>query len=151
MSLAVAIQMDPIESVNIDADSTFVLALEALRRGHRLYHYLPQDLSLRDGRLSAWSRPLVVRREKGNHFTLGEATQLDLAGVDVVLMRQDPPFDMAYITATHLLEHVQPGTLVVNDPIAVRNAPEKLLATHFPDLMPPTLISADRRQILDFL
>ncbi len=150
MSLAVAIQMDPIESINIDADSTFVLALEALRRGHRLYHYLPQHLSLRQGRLSAWARPLVVRREKGNHFTLGEPGQLDLGSVDVVLMRQDPPFDMAYITATHLLEHIHPKTLVVNDPFQVRNAPEKLLVTHFPDLMPPTLISADRRQILDF-
>jgi glutathione synthase len=150
MSLAVAIQMDPIESINFDADSTFVLALEAERRGHRLYHYLPQHLSLRQGRLSAWSRPLTVRREKGNYFTLGEAAQLDLSGVDVVLMRQDPPFDMAYITATHLLEHIHPKTLVVNDPIHVRNAPEKLLVTHFPDLMPPTLISADRRQILDF-
>jgi glutathione synthase len=150
MSLAVAIQMDPIESVNIDADSTFVLALEAQRRGHRLYHYLPQHLTLRQGRVSAWARPLVVRRERGNHFTLGEAEQLDLGSVDVVLMRQDPPFDMAYITATHLLEHIHPKTLVVNDPIHVRNAPEKLLVTHFADLMPPTLISADRRQILDF-
>jgi glutathione synthase len=150
MSLTVAIQMDPIESINIDADSTFVLALEALERGHRLYHYLPQHLSLRQGRLSAWARPLVVRREKGNHFSLGEATQLDLGNVDVVLMRQDPPFDMAYITATHLLEHIHPKTLVVNDPIEVRNAPEKLLVTHFPDLMPPTLISGDRRQIIDF-
>ncbi|HXP97039.1 MAG TPA: glutathione synthase [Telmatospirillum sp.] len=150
MSLAVAIQMDPIESINFDADSTFVLALEAERRGHRLYHYLPQHLSLRQGRLSAWSRPLTVRREKGNYFTLGEAVQLDLSGIDVVLMRQDPPFDMAYITATHLLEHIHPKTLVVNDPIHVRNAPEKLLVTHFPDLMPPTLISADRRQILEF-
>jgi glutathione synthase len=150
MSLAVAIQMDPIESVNIDADSTFVLALEAQRRGYRLYHYLTQHLSLRQGRVSAWSRPLVVRREKENHFTLGEAVQLELDQVDVVLMRQDPPFDMAYITATHLLEHIHPKTLVVNDPVHVRNAPEKLLVTHFPDLMPPTLISTDRRQILDF-
>ncbi len=150
MSLTVAIQMDPIESIHIDADSTFVLALEALERGHRLYHYLPQHLSLRQDRLSAWARPLVVRREKGNHFSLGEATQLDLGTVDVVLMRQDPPFDMAYITATHLLEHIHPKTLVVNDPVEVRNAPEKLLVTHFPDLMPPTLISGDRRQIADF-
>jgi glutathione synthase len=150
MSLAVAIQMDPIESINIDADSTFVLALEAQRRGHRLYHYLPQHLSLRQGVVSAWARPLTVRREKGTHFTLGEADQLDLGSLDVVLMRQDPPFDLAYITATHILEHIHPKTLVVNDPIEVRNAPEKLLVTHFCDLMPPTLISADRRQILDF-
>jgi glutathione synthase len=142
--------MDPIETINIDSDSTFVLALEAQRRGHRLYHYLPQHLSLQGGSVSAWARPLLVRREKGNHFTLGDAAQLDLAGVDVVLMRQDPPFDMAYITATHLLEHIHPRTLVVNDPFHVRNAPEKLLVTHFPELMPPTLISADRRQILAF-
>lgn len=150
MSLAVAIQMDPIESINIDADSTFVLALEAQRRGHSLYHYLPQRLALRDGRVSAWAQPLEVRRERGNHFTLGEGRQLDLASVDVVLMRQDPPFDMAYITATHLLEHIHPRTLVVNDPAQVRNAPEKLLVTHFSRLMPPTLITADRRQIQEF-
>ncbi|HIJ62488.1 MAG TPA: glutathione synthase [Rhodospirillaceae bacterium] len=150
MSLSVAIQMDPIESVDIDADSTFVLALEAMRRGHRLYHYLPQNLSFRAGRLSAWARPLAVRREKGNHATLGPPAQLELGSMDVLLMRQDPPFDMAYITATHLLEHIHPKTLVVNDPFHVRNAPEKLLVTHFPDVLPPTLISADRRQIMDF-
>ena len=150
MTLSVAIQMDPIETVDIDADSTFVLALEAERRGYRLYHYLPQHLTLRAGRISAWARPLKVRRAKGDHFTLGEGCQLDLSTVEVVLMRQDPPFDMAYITATHLLEHIHPKTLVVNDPFHVRNAPEKLLVTHFPELMPPTLISADRRQILDF-
>jgi glutathione synthase len=150
MSFAVAIQMDPIDSINIDADSTFVLALEAQRRGHTLYHYLPQHLSLRQGTVSAWARPLEVRRESGNHFTLGEGRQLDLRDMRVVLMRQDPPFDMAYITATHLLEHIHPATLVVNDPVQVRNAPEKLLVTHFPDLMPPTLITADRRQILAF-
>jgi len=150
MSLAVAIQMDPIESININADSTFVLALEAQRRGHALYHYLPSDLALKNGRVLAWVRPLTVRRELGNHFTLGEASLIDLATMDVVLMRQDPPFDMAYITATHLLEHIHPRTLVVNDPVHVRNAPEKLLVTHFEGVMPPTLITADRRQILDF-
>jgi glutathione synthase len=150
MSLAVAIQMDPIQSINIDADSTFVLALEAQARGYRLYHYLPQDLSLRQGVVSAYARPLAVRRIAGDHFTLGEAIQLPLAEVDVVLMRQDPPFDMAYLAATHLLEHIHPKTLVVNDPASVRNAPEKLLVTHFPDLMPPTLVTADRRQIHDF-
>lgn len=150
MTLSVAIQMDPIESINIDADSTFMLATEAQARGHRLYHYLPQNLSFRQGKVAAWARPLTVRREKGNHYSLGEAINLDLASVDVVLMRQDPPFDMAYITATHLLEHVHPKTLVVNDPVHVRNAPEKLLVTHFPDLMPPTLIASDRRDILDF-
>jgi len=150
MTLSVAIQMDPIESINIDADSTFMLAMEAQARGHRLFHYLPQNLSFRQGRVSAWAKPLQVRRKKDDHFTLGEAESLDLSKVDVVLMRQDPPFDMAYITATHLLEHVHPKTLVVNDPVHVRNAPEKLLVTHFPDLMPPTLISSDRRDIVDF-
>jgi glutathione synthase len=150
MSLAVAIQMDPIESVDIDADSTFVLALEALKRGHTLFHYLPRDLALRDGRVLARVRPLGVRRVKGDHFTLGEARTVDLAEMDVVLMRQDPPFDMAYITATHLLDHIHPRTLVVNDPTQVRNAPEKLLVTHFGDLMPPTLITSDREQIMDF-
>jgi len=150
MSLAVAIQMDPIGDIDIDADSSFVLALEAQRRGHGLYHYLPQDLSFRDGRVYAMARPLEVRRERGNHATLGEATQIDLATLDVVLMRQDPPFDMAYITATHLLEHVHPDTLVVNDPLHVRNAPEKLFVTHFGGLMPPTLISSVREEILAF-
>ena len=150
MSLSVAIQMDPIETIDIDADSTFMLALEAQNRGHSLFHYLPQDLAFRDGRLLARARPLEVRRKKGDHATLGEATMLDLAGVDIVLMRQDPPFDMAYITATHLLEHVHPDTLVVNDPAQVRNAPEKLFVTHFDGLLPPTLITSDREQILAF-
>jgi glutathione synthase len=150
MSLAVAIQMDPIETINIDVDSTFVLALEAQARGHLLYHYLPKSLSLVEGRVRACAQRLTVRREYGNHATLGEAEHLDLAGVDVVLMRQDPPFDMAYITATHLLEHIHPATLVVNDPVHVRNAPEKLFVAHFPELMPPTLITSDRREILDF-
>ncbi len=150
MSLAVAIQMDPIDKIDIQADSTFALALEAQRRGHGLYHYLPQALSLRDGRVVARARALEVRRELGNHFSLGSEESIDLAGVDVVLMRQDPPFDMAYITATHLLEHIHPDTLVVNDPVEVRNAPEKLFATHFDDLMPPTLITSDKREILAF-
>ncbi len=150
MSLTVAIQMDPIESIDIDADSTFVLALEAARRGHTLYHYLPDNLSFRDGRIYASARPLAVRRKRGDHFTLGEEAELDLAGVDIVLMRQDPPFDMAYITATHLLEHIHPETLVVNDPAEVRNAPEKLFVTRFEGLLPPTLIASDRREILAF-
>ncbi|RAU23687.1 glutathione synthase [Paramagnetospirillum kuznetsovii] len=150
MSLAVAIQMDPIESIDIDADSTFVLALEAQKRGHALFHYLPRDLAFRNGKVLARVRPLNVRRVKGDHFTLGAAELVDLSSMDVVLMRQDPPFDMAYITATHLLDHIHPKTLVVNDPTEVRNAPEKLLVTHFGDLMPPTLITSDRDQILDF-
>ncbi|SMF08747.1 glutathione synthase [Tistlia consotensis] len=150
MSLAVAIQMDPIEAIDIDADSTFALALEATRRGHGLYHYLPRELAFRDGRLYAHARPLEVRRVKGDHYSFGTPEVLDLATVDVVLMRQDPPFDMAYITATHLLEHVHPATLVVNDPANVRNAPEKLFVTHFPDLMPPTLITSHREEIREF-
>ena len=147
MSLAVAIQMDPIAGVNIDADSTFVLALEAQARGHLLYHYGPKNLTFRNGRLYARAEPLKVQRERGNHYTLGPSELIDLAGVDVVLMRQDPPFDMAYITATHLLERIHPQTLVVNDPASVRNAPEKLFVTQFPELMPPTLITSDRREI----
>ncbi len=150
MSLAVAIQMDPIESIDIDADSTFVLALEAQRRNHALFHYLPEALTYRQNRVYARAHPLEVRRERGNHFTLGSPQTLDLATMDVILMRQDPPFDMAYITATHLLEHVHPRTLVVNDPAAVRNAPEKLFVTHFSDLMPPTLITSCREEIVAF-
>lgn len=150
MSLAVAIQMDPIQSININADSTFMLAQEAQARGHALFHYLPSQLAFKNGRVVARVRPLTVRRQWGDHFTLGDEQLIDLATMDVVLMRQDPPFDMAYITATHLLEHVHPRTLVVNDPVHVRNAPEKLLVTHFPGLMPPTLITSDRQQILDF-
>ncbi len=150
MALRVAIQMDPIESIDIDADSTFVLALEAQRRGHRLYHYLPQDLSFYRGRVVARARSLKVRRRKGDHYLLGAPEELDLATVDMVLMRQDPPFDMAYITATHLLQHIHPETYVVNDPVEVRNAPEKLFVAHFPDLMPPTLITSDRARITAF-
>ena len=150
MSLAVAIQMDPIESIDIEGDSTFALALEAQARGHALFHYLPQNLSLRDGRVLARAQPLAVRREADNFFTKGAEETLDLAGVDVVLMRQDPPFDMAYITATHVLEHIHPQTLVVNDPVSVRNAPEKLFVTHFDGLMPPTLITSNRDDIIAF-
>ncbi len=150
MGLSVAIQMDPIETINIDADSTFVLALEAQRRGHRLYHYLVSDLALAGGRVTAQARSLAVRREHGNHHSFGAAERIDLADMDVVLMRQDPPFDMAYITATHILEHVHPRTLVVNDPVHVRNAPEKLFVTHFPELMPPTLITSSPGEIAAF-
>ena len=150
MSLTVAIQMDPIESVNINADSTFVLALEAQKRGHKLIHYLPKHLSFREGKVIARARSLQVRHETGNHYTLGDFESLDLTSVDVVLMRQDPPFDMAYITATHVLEHIHPKTLVVNDPVSVRNAPEKLFVTHFPGVMPPTLISSDAEEIKIF-
>ena len=150
VSLTVAIQMDPIETINIDADSTFVLALEAQARGHVLYHYLVQDMWLRGNTLKAKARRLEVRRELGRHHSFGPYETIDLATVDVVLMRQDPPFDMGYITATHLLEHIHPKTLVVNDPASVRNAPEKLFVTHFPDLMPPTLITRSREAIVEF-
>ena len=142
-SLKVAIQMDPIEHINIDADSTFALGLEAAARGHVLWHYHPRALALEGHTLLARANPLKLRREKGNHFTLGPTEMLDVGTMDVVLMRQDPPFDMAYITATHLLEHIHPKTLVVNDPAEVRNAPEKLFVTKFPELMPPTVITAD--------
>ena len=158
--LKVAVQMDPIETIDIKGDSTFALMLEAQRRGHTLWHYEVRHLSLREGkpspgarntdRLTAKARPVTVQRVHGAHHIFGAAVTLDLAGMDVVLMRQDPPFDMAYITATHMLEHIHPGTLVVNDPASVRNAPEKLLVTHFPDLMPPTLITWDTEAIRAF-
>ncbi|MDA0229470.1 MAG: glutathione synthase [Proteobacteria bacterium] len=150
MGLAVAIQMDAMDSINIAGDSTFALALEGQARGHALFHYLPADLSLKQGRVIARARPLQVRSQVGNHFAVGEAELLDLATMDVVLMRQDPPFDMSYITATHLLEHIHPGTLVVNDPVHVRNAPEKLFVTHFENVMPPTLITCDAALIHEF-
>lgn len=148
MTLKVAIQMDPIESINIDTDSSFMMALEAQRRGHALWHYHPRDLALRGNKLYARVRPMQVRRERGNHHSMGAAEVIDLSTMDMVLMRQDPPFDMAYITATHLLEHIHPKTLVVNDPVSVRNAPEKLFVTHFPDLMPPTVITSSRDEVL---
>ena len=149
-ALRVAVQMDPIAGINIDADSTFALMLEAQTRGHSLWHYHVRDLALTAGRVVAHAEPVTVARKQGAHYAFGPAEELDLATVDVVLMRQDPPFDMAYITATHLLEHIHPKTLVVNDPASVRNAPEKLFVLHFPELMPETLVTADRRQILKF-
>ena len=150
MSLTVAFQMDPLEPIDIEADSTFVLALEAQRRGFELYHYLPQDLAFEDGSVRAHARPFELRREVGNHVTLGASRRLELAGIDVVMLRQDPPFDMAYITTTHLLEQLHPKPLVVNDPAEVRNAPEKLFVTGFPELMPPTLIASNREDIFAF-
>ena len=150
MTLAVAIQMDPMDGIDINADSTFVLAMEAQKRGFALFHYLPSRLSFKDGRVIAKANPLEVRREQGNHFSLGETQEIDLSLMDVVLMRQDPPFDMAYITATHILEHVMESTLVVNNPISVRNAPEKLFVTHFEGVMPPTLITSDPDEIREF-
>ena len=151
MSLSVAIQMDPIESIDINADSTFALGLEAERRGHRLYHYLVNDLSYENGRVLSHVRPPTLRREIGNHFSLGTPRRLDLgAETDVILMRQDPPFHMGYITATHLLELICNETLVVNDPVSVRNAPEKIFLAKFPELMPPTLITRNGRDVEAF-
>jgi glutathione synthase len=150
MSLRVAVQMDPIETINITGDSTFALMLEAEARGHEMVVYGPDALSLKDNHLTARVKPVSVRDEKGNHATLGEVTRVDLGDFDVVLMRQDPPFDMHYTTATHLLDRIHPKTLVVNDPTSVRNAPEKILVNEFPDLMPPTLVSRDRAEIEAF-
>ncbi len=136
MALKVALQMDPIGSVNIDADSTFRIALEAQIRGHRLFFYTPDRLAFVEGRVIARGQWIELRREKGNHVSFGEETEVDLADFDVVWLRQDPPFDMGYITTTHLLDLIQPKTLVVNDPFWVRNFPEKLLVLRFPDLTP---------------
>ena len=143
MRLNVAVQMDPIERINIRGDSTFALLLEAQKRAHPLSYYTPDRLSLRDGKVSARVRPLVVRDVAGDHVTLGEPRLVDLASFDVVLLRQDPPFDLAYISSTHMLDRIHPKTLVVNDPSHVRNAPEKVFVTEFPDLMPPTLLTRD--------
>ena len=148
--LKVAIQMDPIEAVDIESDTTFMMMLEAQRRGHRLWVYGAGTLALEDGRLSARGRAVKVKAERGAHAELGEMETIDLHEVDVILMRQDPPFDITYITATYLLEAVHPETLVVNDPAEVRNAPEKLFATKFAGLQPPTLISADPVALRDF-
>ena len=150
MALTVAVQMDPIERINIRGDSTFALLLEAQKRGHSLSYYTPDRLAMLQGRVFAGVQPLQVRDEAGNHFTLSEAKRTELSSFDVILMRQDPPFDLAYVTATHLLEHIHPETLVVNDPASVRNAPEKMLVMQFPALMPPTLISRDLAEIKAF-
>jgi len=150
MTLTVAIQMDPIEKIDIGGDSTFALALEAQSRGHGLLYYGPHDLSFGEGKVTARVRPLRVRAVKGDHFALGEPFVQDLTAANVVMMRQDPPFDMAYISATHILERIHPKTLVVNDPREVRNAPEKLFVTEFQDFIPPTLITSDRLEIREF-
>jgi glutathione synthase len=150
MSLAVAVQMDPIERINIRGDSTFALLLEAQARGHALSYYTPDRLAMAQGRVFATVQPLKVRDAVGDHFTLGDGKRVDLTTFDVVLMRQDPPFDLAYISATHLLERIHPRTLVVNDPAQVRNAPEKMFVTEFPELMPPTLLTRDLAEIKAF-
>ncbi len=150
MPLRIAVQMDHVSTVSIAGDTTFALSLEAQRRGHELFHYTPDKLSLRDGKAIAWAEPMQVRDVKGDHFTLGDQQRLDLTQVDVVLLRQDPPFDMNYITTTHILERIHPKTLVVNDPAWVRNSPEKIFVTEFPDLMPETLITKDPREVAAF-
>ncbi|KCV82907.1 glutathione synthetase [Actibacterium atlanticum] len=150
MSLKVAIQMDPIEAIDINADSTFRLAEEAQARGHTLFYYTPDYLYWDGGKVMARGWPLTVRREVGNHFTLGDQQDVDLSDYDVVWLRQDPPFDMGYITTTHLLERLHPQTLVVNDPFWVRNFPEKLLVLQFPELIPPTMIARDLDTIRRF-
>jgi glutathione synthase len=150
MSLKVAIQMDPIEGINIETDTTFFLMLEAQTRGHALWVYTPERIALEGGRVTARGRALNLQAVKGDHHRVGEMEVRELAEMDVILMRQDPPFDMAYITATHFLEAIHPGTLVVNNPFEVRNAPEKLFVTGFPGVQPPTLITSDAEAIYDF-
>jgi glutathione synthase len=150
MALKVAFQMDPIERIDIRGDSTFALLLEAQKRGHDLFYYTPDCLSLRDGELIATGHSLTVEDRPGEHYRLAYPRDVDLAEFDVVQLRQDPPFDMAYITTTHLLERIHPKTLVVNDPSAVRNAPEKVFVLDFLDLMPPTLVTRSLDQIKAF-
>ncbi|GGD44969.1 glutathione synthase [Sinisalibacter lacisalsi] len=150
MSLKVAVQMDPIGAVDIDADSTFRIMEEAQARGHALFHYTPDRLSYREGRVLARGWPVTLRRERGNHVSFGPEQEIDLADWDVVWLRQDPPFDMGYITTTHLLDMIHPDTLVVNDPFWVRNYPEKLLVLRFPDLTPPTMIARDLATLREF-
>jgi glutathione synthase len=150
MSLNVAVQMDPIQRINIKGDSTFALLLEAQKRGHTLSYYTPDRLALVNGQVFTTAEALTVRDQAGDHVTLGAPKRVALADFDVVLLRQDPPFDLAYVTTTHLLERIHPRTLVVNDPASVRNAPEKVFVTEFPDLMPPTLITRDLNEIKAF-
>ncbi len=150
MTLKIAVQMDHIRTVNIAGDTSFALSLEAQRRGHTLFHYTPDRLALAGNKVFARIEEMRVRDEKGNHYDLGEPVRTDMSDMDVVLLRQDPPFDMNYITTTHLLERIHPKTLVVNDPFHVRNCPEKIFVTEFPDLMPETLITKDTEEILAF-
>ena len=152
MSLTVAVQMDPLETINIAGDSSVALMLSAQERGHRVFHYAPEDLNYRDGSVWTQARPVTVRRVAGDHFTAGDPVRLDLgAQADVVLMRQDPPFDLGYITATHLLERIAHRTLVVNDPASVRNAPEKVFVLDYPQFMPPTLVTRSLDETRAFL
>ncbi len=150
MSLNVAVQMDPIQSINIKGDSTFAMMLEAQQRGHTLFYYQTRTLALASGILSATGHAIRVRDELPNYFSLGEEERVSLSEFDVVLMRQDPPFDMGYITATHMLDHIHPKTLVVNDPTEVRNAPEKLFVLNYKEFMPPTLVTRDASELAAF-
>ncbi len=151
MSIKVAIQMDSIDNIHIDKDSSFILALEAQKRGYEVYHYLPTALRLENGRVTAHANKMEVRREYGNHFSFGDSEIINLkTDIDIVLVRQDPPFDMAYITTTHILDHITDDTLVLNNPTSIRNSPEKLLVTHFRDFTPDTLITSDQAAIREF-
>ena len=150
MTLNIAVQMDPLAKINFRGDSTFALLLEAQKRGHRISYYTPDRLSLRGNDVVASVQTMTVRDSEGDYYTLGEPTRVNMRTFDVVLLRQDPPFDLAYITSTHLLERIHPDTLVVNDPASVRNAPEKIFVMNFGDLMPPTLISRDLEEINSF-
>ena len=151
MSLKVAVQMDPVERINIETDTTFMMMMEAQARGHSVFVYTPDKLSMEEGRVTARGRSVTLQAVKGDHVAFGETRVVDMIDdVDVVLMRQDPPFDMAYITATHFLDKIHPKTLVVNNPTEVRNAPEKLFVTDFPGVQPPTLITSDVDAIYDF-
>lgn len=150
MSLRIGLQMDHISSIDRKADSTFMLAVEAQKRGYTLHHYQPHNLHMNRGTVCAMVQQLEVRTDTPDYFMLGDETLVELSDLDIILMRQDPPFDMAYIAATHLLEHLQPEVLIINDPVQVRNAPEKLFVTHFEQLMPPTLITTDLNQIEAF-
>ena len=149
-NLKVAVQMDHVSTIQIDGDSTFAMCLEAQERGHAVFHYTPSQLSLRDGEVIAQVESMTLRDVAGDHYTLGPPERITLSDMDVVLLRQDPPFDMSYITSTHLLERLHPQTLVVNDPAWVRNSPEKIFVTEFPDLMPETLITSDPDEIARF-
>jgi glutathione synthase len=152
MTLKIAFQMDPMEGLNIAGDSSFALMLSAQARGYPMWHYLAEDLNYADGRVWAWARPVeMVQRVAGDHFRLGDPVSLDLGrDVDAVMMRQDPPFDLGYITATHLLERVMDQTLIVNDPVAVRNAPEKVMVLDYAQFMPPTLVTRSLAEVRAF-
>ena len=147
MPLKIAVQMDHVSTISIAGDTSFALSLEAQRRGHQLFHYTPERLSMVGGKVFARIEEMEVRDLKGDHYSLGEPTRTDLSEMDVILLRQDPPFDMNYITTTHILERIHPKTLVVNDPVWVRNSPEKIFVTEFPDLMPETLITKDPQEV----